>query len=116
MDSLSALAIAQGAIPPTGQEAIQKAILQADLDRTRHEYERSRTLAEDNHHKCMRCFTQDVVGDQNVIIGDLQNAVWNQTKALDEVKQEVEYLEAEIALEEQESVHLWHKKHIWKQK
>ena len=53
MAALSALAmVAQDCIPAHAQEAAQKAILQADLERTRLDYERSRMLAEDNHMKC----------------------------------------------------------------
>ena len=52
MEALSALAIvAQRSVLPAGQEAIQKAILEADLERTRLDYERSRMLAEDNRIK-----------------------------------------------------------------
>ncbi len=54
MEALSALAIvAQRSVPPAGQEAVQKAILQAELERTQLDYERSRMVAEDQHTKCM---------------------------------------------------------------
>ena len=52
MEALSALAaVAQGCIPAYAQETAQKAILQADLERTRLEYERSRMVSEDNRQK-----------------------------------------------------------------
>ncbi len=52
MDALSVLAIVtQRYVLPAGQEAIQKAILKAELERTRLDYERSRMLAEDNRQK-----------------------------------------------------------------
>ena len=55
MEALSALAIvAQKAIPPVGQEAIAKALLEAELERTRLDYERSRMVAEDNRIKCYK--------------------------------------------------------------
>ena len=47
MEALSALAaVAQGCIPAHAQEAAQKAILKADLDRTRLALERARIQAE----------------------------------------------------------------------
>ena len=53
MEALSALAIvAQRSVLPAGQEAIQKAILEAELERTRLDYELSRMLAEDNRMQC----------------------------------------------------------------
>ena len=52
MASISALAVvAQDCIPAHAQEAAQKAILQADFDRTRLALERARMQAEDNRQK-----------------------------------------------------------------
>ena len=52
MEALSALAIvAQRTIPPAGQEAVQKAILKAESERTLLDYERSRMVAEDRCQK-----------------------------------------------------------------
>ena len=57
MAALSALAaVAQGTIPAHAQEAAQKAILQADVERTRLALERSRMQAEDVREKVMRDF------------------------------------------------------------
>ena len=48
MEALSALAVvAQREIPPIGQEAIEKALLQADLERTRLARERAAMWGED---------------------------------------------------------------------
>ena len=57
MAALSALAaVAQGTIAGYAQEAAQKAILQADVERTRLALERSRMQAEDAREKVMRDF------------------------------------------------------------
>ena len=55
MDTLAALAVvAQKAIPPAGQTAVPKALLSAEVERTRLDYERSRMVAEDNRMKCYK--------------------------------------------------------------
>ena len=57
MAALSALAaVAESVIPVYAQEAAQKAILQADVERTRLALERSRMQAEDAREKVMRDF------------------------------------------------------------
>lgn len=45
------MVVAQKAIPPVAQEAIPKALLEADLERTQLNYERSRMVAEENRQK-----------------------------------------------------------------
>ena len=57
MAALSALAaVAESVIPVYAQEAAQKAILRADVERTRLALERSRMQAEDTREKVMRDF------------------------------------------------------------
>ena len=84
MEALSALAIvAQRTIPPAGQEAIQKAILKAESERTLLDYERSRMVAEDNRVKC-----------ENHMHMDLFNSLVNR---LVEARNEIDDLKDEVA-------------------
>ena len=89
MEALSALAIvAQRSFLPAGQEAVQKAILKAELERTQLDYERSRMVAEDNRVKCQNHVHIDtwryavrVLADKAERIEDLEK-LWDE--ALDE--------------------------------
>ena len=60
MEALSALAIvAQKAIPPCGREAAQKAILQAELERTRLDLQRTLLYYRDAH-RCVHLLSDEV--------------------------------------------------------
>ena len=94
MEALSALAIvAQRTIPPAGQEAIQKAILQADLKRTRLDYERSCMVTEDNRVKCQNYVHKGV---ENL----LQNRLVEAQNEIDDLKDEVADLTDEVIIAE----------------
>ena len=78
--ALSAIAaVAEGCIAGYAQEAAQKAILQADVERTRLALERSQMQAEDDRGKVMRDFadlrsriisrTEMIVALENDIVG-----------------------------------------------
>ena len=61
MEALSALAVvAQKAIPPAGQKAIPTALLVADLERTRLDFERSRMAAEDRSVRYARSRAMEI--------------------------------------------------------
>ena len=61
MEALSALAVvAQKAITPEGQKAIPTALLVADLERTRLDYERSRMMAEDQSVRYARSRAMEI--------------------------------------------------------
>ena len=112
MAALSALAIvAQRAIPPAGQEAAQKAILQADLERTRLDYERSRMVAEDNRQK----YINDAHSTRRSIIALCDNAQ-NYIILLDEAGERIEDLEGVERDNGQYIDHLRDKKRKLKQK
>ena len=100
MAALSALAaVAQGSIPAHAQEAAQKAILQADLERTRLDYERSRMIAEDNrqkwnkgHGECMAIMRYHVhqarldEDDAEQRVADLQEAERDNLQYIDHLR------------------------------
>ena len=110
MDALSALAIvAQRSVPPAGQEAIQKAILEAELERIRLDYERSRMVAEDNrqkwnkgHEDCMaimRLHVLEARRDENYAQrkwGEAEDNRERLEEAVDELELTVEELEDEM--------------------
>ena len=74
MAALSALAIvAQKAIAPEGQKAIPKALLVADLERTRLDYERSRMMAEDRLVRHARLQNQTTLRGE--IVRNLRDAL-----------------------------------------
>ena len=94
MEDLSALAIvAQRTIPPAGQEAIQKAILKAELERTRLDYERSRMVAEDNRVKCEKHMHMNLF---NLLVNRLVEA----RNEIDDLKDEVADLTDEVIIAE----------------
>ena len=94
MEALSALAVvAQRAIPPAGQEAVQKAILQAELERTRLDYERSRMVAEDNRVKCEKHMHMNLF---NLLVNRLVEA----RNEIDDLKDEVADLTDNVIIAE----------------
>jgi hypothetical protein len=73
MALLSALAtVAQGVIPVYANEAVQNAILQADVERTRLALERARMQGEDNHQKFTQRYPTILIDDLYERIEDLE--------------------------------------------
>ena len=107
MAALSALAIvAQRSVLPAGQEAVQKAILEAELERTPLDYESSRMAAEDNRQKwnkghqdsmaIMRYHVREARRDENYAQSKWKEAVEELEEKTEELEETIEELEAEM--------------------
>ncbi len=95
MAALSALAaVAESVIPVYAQEAAQKAILQADVERTRLALERSRMQAEDTREKVMRDFAwfrSRIISRTDMIV-----ALENDIAGLEQERDDISMLNAEL--------------------
>ena len=95
MAALSALAaVAESVIPVYAQEAAQKAILQADVERTRLALERSRMQAEDAREKVMRDFAwfrSRIISRTDMIV-----ALENDIVGLEQERDDISMLNAEL--------------------
>ena len=109
METLSALAIvAQLAIPDHAREAGQQALMKAELDRTRLDYERSRMVAEDrfqvrhtidhmrNRYELTLMFLSQEVEDNTRDLEETKHHIHDLQKLIYTLEDNIENLEQEL--------------------